>query len=117
MGWQADSDPRPGEMPGQGECRPAPPAGFEHGGAWAGSPPSAALAGALEAAAGPEDRYEGAETDDLVGIARQWAAVESWAAAGKLGALRAMMREDGDGQAAAAPPGRAARGVGRLAEL
>jgi hypothetical protein len=28
---------------------------------------------------------------------KQWAAVESWAAAGKLGALRAMMREDGDG--------------------
>ena len=53
--------------------------------------------GALEAAAGPEDLYEGAETGDLVGIARQWAAVESWAAAGKLGALRAMMREDGGG--------------------
>ncbi len=97
VGWQADSDPGPGEMPGQGECRPAPPAGFRHGGAWAGSPPSAALAAAVEAAAGPEGRYEGAETDDLVGIARQWAAIESWAAAGKLGALRAMMREDGEG--------------------
>ena len=97
MGWQADSDPRPGEMPGQGECRPASLAGFGHGGSWAGSPPSAALAGALEAAAGPEDLYEGAETGDLVGIARQWAAVESWAAAGKLAALRAMMRENGEG--------------------
>jgi hypothetical protein len=52
---------------------------------------------ALEAAAGPDDRYEGADTDALVGIARQWAAVESWAAAGKLAALRAMMREDGGG--------------------
>ena len=48
-------------------------------------------------AAGPEDRYPGAGTDALVGIARQWAAVESWAAAGKLAALRAMTREDADG--------------------
>jgi hypothetical protein len=59
--------------------------------------PSAALAVALEAAAGPGELYEGADTDALVGIVRQWAAVESWAAAGKLGALRAMMREDGGG--------------------
>ena len=34
----------------------------------------------------------------LVGIARQWAAIESWAAAGTLGALRAMTREDGEGR-------------------
>ncbi len=31
-------------------------------------------------------------------MVRQWAAIESWAAAGKLAALRAMMREGGDGQ-------------------
>ena len=68
MGWQADSDPGPGEVPGQGECRPAPLAGFGHGGTQAGAPPSAALAAALEAAAGPEDRYDGADTDALVGI-------------------------------------------------
>ena len=71
--------------------------GFGHGGTQAGALPSAALAAALEAAAGPEDLYEGADTDALVGVVRQWAAVESWAAAGKLGALRAMMREDGEG--------------------
>ena len=97
MGWQADHDPRPGEVPGRGECRPASLAGFDHGGTQAGAPPSAALAAALEAAAGPGDRYDGADTDELVGMVRQWAAVESWAAAGKLGALRAMMREDGEG--------------------
>ena len=73
------------------------PAGFEHGGPWASAVPSAALAAALEGAAGPADRYGGANIDALVGIARQWAAVESWAAAGKLAALRAMTREDGDG--------------------
>src|SRR3984885_13819301 len=68
MGWQADSDPGAGGGAGPGE-----------------------------AAAGPEALYEGADTDALVGVVRQWAAVESWAAAGKLGALRAMMREDGGG--------------------
>ncbi len=72
-------------------------AGFEHGRPWASAAPSAALAAALEDAAGPEDRYGGANTDALVGIARQWAAVESWAAAGKLATLRAMTREDSDG--------------------
>jgi hypothetical protein len=97
MGWQADSNPRPGEVPGPGERRPAPLAGFEHGGARAGAAPSAALAVALEAAAGPEGLYDGAGTEALVGIARQWAAVESWAAAGKLAALRAMTREDSEG--------------------
>ncbi len=76
---------------------PGVPAGFDHGGGWAEAVPSAALAVALEQAAGPEDLYPGAETDALVGIARQWAAVESWAAAGKLAALRAMTREDSDG--------------------
>ena len=97
MGWQADHNPRPGDVPGRGEGLPEPPAGFAHGEGWDAVPPSAVLAAALEAAAGPEALYEGADTDALVGVVRQWAAVESWAAAGKLGALRAMMREDGEG--------------------
>src|ERR1700722_10750462 len=97
MGWQADPNPRPGEVPGRGESQPAPVVGFEHDGTWAGAPPSAALAAALEAAAGPDALYYGADTDALVGVVRQWAAIESWAAAGKLAALRAMMREDGSG--------------------
>jgi len=88
--------------PGRARCRarshslPELLAGFEHGGAWAEIVPSAALAAALEAAAGPESRYEGADTGALVGIIRQWAAIESWAAAGLLAALRDMMREDGE---------------------
>ena len=117
MGWQADSNPGPGEVPGQGEGLPELLAGFGHGGTQAGAPPSAALAAALEAAAGPEGRYEGADTDALVGVVRQWAAVESWAAAGKLGALRAMMREDGEGAPLLRRRRRPARRVGRLAEL
>src|SRR3984957_3281748 len=111
MGWQATGDlgtggtpgPDPG-LPGQDPSLPGPPglpgllAGFGHGGPWAEAAPSAALAAALQHAAGPQDLYDGADTDALVGIARQWAAVESWAAAGKLAALRAMTREDADGE-------------------
>jgi hypothetical protein len=90
MGWQANGDSWKGELPGL-------PAGFGHGGPWEAAAPSAALALALEHTAGPEGLYPDAGTDALVGIARQWAALESWAAAGKLAALRAMMREDADG--------------------
>ena len=110
MGYQTGDGSWPGETPGQDAGLPRPPGqpagsgperfdhgGFDHGGPWAGAAPSAALATALERAAGPQDRYAGAGTDALVGIARQWAAVESWAAAGKLAALRAMTREDADG--------------------
>src|ERR1700722_7900652 len=96
MGWRATGDPWTGGTPDQEPSLPGP-AGFDHDGAWAAAAPSAALATVLENAAGPEDRYPGAGTDALVGIARQWAAVESWAAAGKLAALRAMTREDADG--------------------
>src|SRR5487761_839494 len=97
MGWQAGDGSRPGGVPGPGECLPELLAGFAHGGSWDEAVPSAVLAAALEAAAGPVGLYEGADAGALVGVVRQWAAVESWAAAGKLGALRAMMREDGEG--------------------
>jgi hypothetical protein len=85
-------------VPGQGEGLPELLSGFKHGGAWDAASPSAALAAALEVAAGPEGLYEGAEVGALVGIVRQWAAIESWAAAGLLAALRAMMREDSEGR-------------------
>ena len=99
MGWQADQDSWQGDAPGQGDGLPGLLAGFEHGGPWDAAVPSATLATALEAAAGLEDQYEGAGAGALVGIVRQWAAIESWAAAGMLGALRALMREDGEGRA------------------
>ena len=100
MGWEAAGDSWRGGQPSRDHglsAPPGPPAGFEHGGPWETAVPSAALAFALEHAAGQEDLYPDADTDALIGIARQWAAVESWAAAGKLAALRAMIREDGDG--------------------
>jgi hypothetical protein len=98
MGWQAGDDPGPGSEPGPGEPPPGLLAAFEHGGAWDAAAPSASLAAALEAAAGPQGLYEGADAGPLVGIARQWTAIESWAAAGTLGALRAMTREDAQGR-------------------
>src|SRR5438105_1658902 len=102
MGWQEDRGSWPGRASGRGEGLPGMFADFEHDGALAGAAPSAApsaaLAAALEAAAGPDGLYEGADTDALVGIARGWAAVESWAAAGLLATLRAMTREDRDGR-------------------
>jgi hypothetical protein len=98
MGWQAGDEPGPGGEPGPGEPPPGLLAAFEHGGHWDAAPPSAALAAALQAAAGPAGRYEGADAGPLVGIVRQWTAIESWAAAETLGALRAMTREDAQGR-------------------
>ena len=97
MSWEATGDSWSGGSPGREPGLPGLAAGFDRGGPWETAAPTAALAFALEHAAGPEDLYPGADTDALVGIARQWAAVESWAAAGKLAALRAMTREDADG--------------------
>ena len=101
MGWQAGQGPGPGGLPGPGAGLPGPggpAAGFAQGGEWDSAAPSALVAAALEAAAGPGGSYDGADTDALVGMARQWAALESWAAAGLLGALRAMTREDDEGR-------------------
>ena len=96
MDWQANGD-WPGGEPGRDADLPALLAAFAHGGSLETALPSAALAMALERAAGPRGTYGDADTDALVGIARQWAAVESWAAAGLMGALRAMMREGSTG--------------------
>jgi hypothetical protein len=97
MNREAAGGSWPGDTPGQDSGLPGLPACFEHGGPWAEAAPSAALAAALERVAGPAELYDGAGTDALVGIARQRATIESWAAAGKLAALRAMTREDADG--------------------
>lgn len=67
-------------------------AGFAKGGSWNACLPSAALCVALESASGVDWRCAGATDDELTGLLRQWAAIESWAAAGRLGVIRAMMR-------------------------
>ncbi len=68
--------------------------GFAKGDAWDTARPSADLAAALQAVSGPGWRCPGATHDELLGLLRQWQALESWAAAGKLGVLRALVREE-----------------------
>ena len=43
---------------------------------------------------GPGRRCAGATGDELVGLLRAWAAIESWAAAAKLGAIREIIRRE-----------------------
>ena len=61
----------------------------------AGPAPSGRLALLIDELSGPERRCPGADDDELVGLLRAWAAVESWAAGAKLGVIREMMRRDG----------------------
>jgi hypothetical protein len=68
--------------------------GFAAGGEWDTARPSAALAVALETASGAEWRCPGATRDEMLGLLRQWQALEAWAAAGKVGLLRALVRDD-----------------------
>src|ERR1700722_12427220 len=102
MGWQQDAadepeepdgpdsgpssgrGPAPRSGPGADRSRDPRLAGFGEGGEWDAARPSAALAGALEGASGPEWQCASASEDELAGLARQWQAVESWAAAGRL---------------------------------
>jgi hypothetical protein len=97
MGWQAgEQDEGNGRVPRpRRPFRRGPrPAGFSRGADWDGFPPSSDLAFALETASGEDWACPDASHDDLVGLLRQWQALESWAAAGKLGVLRALIRED-----------------------
>jgi hypothetical protein len=107
VGWQASGHSGAGEEPEPGHgllgrgAPGGPPlgrdlrlAGFVKDAEWDTCPPSAALADALEAASGPEWRCPGATRDEMIGLLRRWQAVESWAAAGKLGVLRALIRDD-----------------------
>jgi hypothetical protein len=72
-------------------------AGFVKGGVWDSRPPSAALAAALEGAAGEGWRCEGGSRGEIVGAVRAAAAQESWWCAAKLGLIRAAIQEDDDG--------------------
>lgn len=108
MAQQPDPDGGTGPEPARGGGRPGSHgaageptrdprlAGFARGGAWDTCPPSAALATALEQLSGPDWRGPGATDDEIAGLVRQWSALESWAAAGKLGVIREMMRRDQD---------------------
>jgi Domain of unknown function (DUF222) len=95
MGWQPGAGHGTGGEPGSplpGRDPRLP--GFAHGGEWDTCLPSAGLAAALEAVSGPGWRCPDASRDELLGLLRRWQALESWAVAGKLGVLRALIRED-----------------------
>jgi Domain of unknown function (DUF222) len=92
---QGGAPPSPGpRLPGGTPGRDPHLPGFAKGGAWDACPPSAALAAALEAASGPQWRCAGASRQEMLGLLRQWQALESRAAAAKLAVLRALIRDD-----------------------
>ena len=64
---------------------------------WDSAPPSAALAAALEGAAGEGWRCAGGSRGEIVGAVRAAAALESRWSAAKLGLIRAAIRQDDDG--------------------
>ena len=105
VGWQSGRGDGPGSAPGPDPRLPLGPgndessrdprlAGFAKDGEWDACPPSAALAAALEGVSGAGWRCPGASRAEMLGVLRQWQAMEAWAAAGKLGALRALIRDD-----------------------
>jgi hypothetical protein len=97
MSEQADHREGQGTAPGSDLGLPERDphlAGFALGGEFDACLPSASLALALESASGPEWQCAGATRDEMFGLLRQWQAVEARAVAGKLGILRALIRED-----------------------
>jgi hypothetical protein len=59
--------------------------------------PGPELAATVSALSGPGWRCPGASDDELVGLLGRWAALESWAAAGKLGVVRELLRRRAGG--------------------
>ena len=67
-------------------------AAFAGGGAGDRFPPNGWLAMTIDDLSGPGRRCPGASDDELTGLLGRWAAVESWAAAGKLGVAAELAR-------------------------
>jgi hypothetical protein len=68
--------------------------GFAPEGEWDACPPGPELAAVLAAVAGPEWRCPDAEPEEIIGVLRRLAALESWASAAKLGVIRELIRRD-----------------------
>src|SRR3984885_8747916 len=68
--------------------------GFARGGVWDKHPPGPELAAVLARAAGPDWRCAAATGEELIGLLRSMAALQSWAGAGLLGVIRALIRDD-----------------------
>jgi hypothetical protein len=103
MGWQpgpgdaAGASPPPQRGPGtSGGAAARDPrlAAFASADGLGGPAPSGALALLADQVSGPGRRCPGATSNELVGLLRGWAAVESWAAAAKLGVIAELVRRD-----------------------
>lgn len=92
QGEQPGRDPGlPGGLPGSGGRDPRL-AAFAQGDEMDRFPASDLLATVLSEVSGPDRRCPGATDDELVGILGRWAALESWAAAAKLGVAAELVR-------------------------
>ena len=127
-----DRDPEP-TPPASGTPvpNPAPPgpdprlAQFAWDDSREGPAPSGRMALLVDELSGPERRCPGATGDELVGLLRAWAAIESWAAGAKLGVIREIMRREGPAVARQRPrrpagelvPVAALRAIGRAGLL
>ena len=108
-------DGQPGQEDGEGaghdrDPEPPPPAAVPPGPASSGRdprlarfayddsregpPPSGPIALLVDELSGPQRRCPGTDGDELVGLLRAWAAIESWAAGAKLGVIREIMRRE-----------------------
>src|SRR3984957_20382009 len=68
--------------------------GFARGGVWDKHPPGPELAVAVGRAVGPDWRCASATGEERIGLLRAMAALQSWAGAGMLGMVRALIRDD-----------------------
>jgi len=78
---------------------------FDQGGVLDQAAPSGTLALFLESAAGPDRSYADLTDDQLTGALSRWAAHEAWTAAGKLAAVRALIRRHPAASAGIRPGG------------
>ena len=96
-----DRDPEP-PPPASGTPVPDPaPSGpdprlaeFAHDDSRDAPAPSGPIALLVDELSGPERRCPGATGDELIGLLQAWAAIESWAAAAKLGVIQEIMRRE-----------------------
>jgi hypothetical protein len=102
MGWQPGPGDGAGASPDRNPREPgsAPPtrdprlAWFAVGNGLDALVPSGVLALAADQVSRAGRRCPGATDDELTGLLRAWAAVESWAAGAKLGVIAEMIRRD-----------------------
>ena len=100
MGWQPGMDSGRGESPDRDPGVSSPMRDprltrFAGDGSDGFPAPSGELALLADELSGPRRRCPGSTDNELVGLLRSWAALESWAASAKLGVVRELIRRDG----------------------